>query len=122
MLHLLYHIQGSFARSFFSNYVQGVNYFFKLLALNLNTIAVHHHPARSGVFLCQLAQLIFSTLTAAAPRERLLAILGGKGAVHVDTLAQELELPVAELSALLVGLELLGAVRRLPGARYEAVS
>lgn len=62
------------------------------------------------------------SLAATGPKERLLACLRGKGALHIDTLAQELELPVAELSALLVGLEILGSVRRLPGARYEAVS
>lgn len=56
------------------------------------------------------------------PKERLLAHLRQKGALHIDTLAQDLELSVAELSALLVGLEILGAVRRLPGARYEALS
>ncbi len=62
------------------------------------------------------------SLAASGPRERLLAQLRLKGALHIDTLAQELELPVAQLNALLVGLEILGTVRRLPGARYEAVS
>ena len=61
-------------------------------------------------------------LAASGPKERLLDHLRLKGALHIDTLAQELELSVAELSALLVGLEILGTVRRLPGARYEALS
>lgn len=55
------------------------------------------------------------------PRERLLAYLRANKASHIDTLAQALELSVAELSALLVGLEIMGAVRRLPGARFEAL-
>ena len=59
MLYLLYHIQGSFARSFLLNYVQSVDDFFKLLPLDLNTVAVHNHLASGGVFLCQLAQLVF---------------------------------------------------------------
>ena len=67
---------------------------------------------------CQAAE----ALAASGPKERLLDHLRLKGALHIDTLAQELELSVAELSALLVGLEILGTVRRLPGARYEALS
>ena len=67
---------------------------------------------------CEAAE----SLAASGPKERLLDHLRRKGALHIDTLAQELELPVAQLSALLVGLEILGSVRRLPGARYEAVS
>ena len=67
---------------------------------------------------CEAAE----SLAASGPKERLLEHLRCQGALHIDTLAQELELPVAQLSALLVGLEILGTVRRLPGARYEAVS
>ena len=67
---------------------------------------------------CQAAE----SLAATGPKERLLDHLRLKGALHIDTLAQDLDLPVAQLSALLVGLEILGVVRRLPGARYEAVS
>ena len=57
----------------------------------------------------------------AGPEGRLVTHLRRNGAVHIDTLAQELDLPVGQLSALLVGLEIRGAVRRLPGARYEAL-
>ena len=60
-------------------------------------------------------------LLQAGPKERLLAHLRRNGALHIDMLAQELELSVAELSALLVGLEIVGMVRSLPGARYEAM-
>ncbi len=62
------------------------------------------------------------TLGTADRKASVLAHLRANGAVHIDTLAQALEIPVAELSALLVGLEILGEVRRLPGARYEATS
>lgn len=70
--------------------------------------------------LAGAARAAAKTLGTADHRERLLAHLRKNGAVHIDTLAQMLEIPVAELSALLVGLEILGKVRRLPGARYEA--
>ena len=75
-------------------------------------------PAPPSPRACEAAE----SLAASGPRERLLEHLRRQGALHIDTLAQELELPVAQLSALLVGLEILGTVRRLPGARYEAVS
>ena len=79
-------------------------------------------PEPAAPPLADKAREAAEALTPAGPKERLLACLRGKGGVHIDTLAQELELPVAELNALLVGLEILGAVRRLPGARYEALS
>ncbi|WP_308621007.1 DNA-processing protein DprA [uncultured Desulfovibrio sp.] len=70
--------------------------------------------------LAGAARAAAETLGTADRKERLLAHLRENGAVHIDTLAQALEISVAELSALLVGLEILGRVRRLPGARYEA--
>lgn len=71
--------------------------------------------------LAGAARAAAETLGTADRKESLLAHLRKNGAVHIDTLAQALEISVAELSALLVGLELLGVVRRLPGARYEAI-
>ena len=51
--------------------------------------------------------------------ERLLHCLRARGPMQADTLAVALDMPVHELNALLVGLEMLAQVRRLPGARYE---
>lgn len=58
-----------------------------------------------------------------APSERralLLDCLRRKGPMQADDLACTLAMPVSEMNAMLVGLEMLGQVRRLPGARYEA--
>lgn len=58
-----------------------------------------------------------------APSERralLLDCLRQKGPMQADDLACTLAMPVSEMNAMLVGLEMLGQVRRLPGARYEA--
>ena len=44
------------------------------------------------------------------------------GPTHADILADAAGLSAAAANAALVGLEMLGKVRRLPGARYEAVS
>ena len=43
------------------------------------------------------------------------------GPTHADILADAAGLSAAAANAALVGLEMLGKVRRLPGARYEAV-
>lgn len=62
---------------------------------------------------------------ALAPAQRktaLLDLLRLRGPLHADVLALDLKLPVAELHSLLIGLEMLGQIRRLPGARYEALS
>lgn len=53
---------------------------------------------------------------------RILAALRRGGALQADDLATAVSLESAALNAALVRLELLGEVRRLPGARYEAVS
>lgn len=45
-----------------------------------------------------------------------------QGPLHVDGLAEQLRVRPADLPALLLSLELSGWIRRLPGARYEAVS
>ena len=58
-----------------------------------------------------------------APAERrtfLLDCLRQRGPMQADDLACTLNMAVSELNAMLVGLEMLGQVRRLPGARYEA--
>lgn len=72
--------------------------------------------------LAGAARAAAEALDPADRKASLLAHLRANGAVHIDTLAQALEISVAELSALLVGLEIIGEVRRLPGARYEATS
>lgn len=62
--------------------------------------------------------------TQAAPEGRAAEIvcLLQEGPLHVDDLAERLRVRPAELSALLLQLELSGRIRRLPGARYEATS
>lgn len=54
-------------------------------------------------------------------KERLLACLRAQGAMQADALALALDISVSELNALLIGLEMLGRIKRLPGARYEAL-
>lgn len=62
------------------------------------------------------------SLVPADQGERLLHCLRERGAMQADALASALDMPVHELNALLFGLEMLGRVRRLPGARYEAAT
>lgn len=50
---------------------------------------------------------------------RIVEMLRLHGKCHVDMLCQLLNIPVSRVSGLLVELELLGQVRRLPGAVYE---
>ncbi|WP_417292428.1 hypothetical protein [Desulfovibrio porci] len=59
------------------------------------------------------------SLAPADRRERLLHCLRAQGPMQADALASALDMPVYELNALLIGLEMLAQVRRLPGARYE---
>lgn len=54
-------------------------------------------------------------------KQRLLACLSANGAMHADALALALDVSASELNALLIGLEMLGKIKRLPGARYEAL-
>ncbi len=54
-------------------------------------------------------------------KERLLACLRAQGAMQADALALALDISVPELNTLLIGLEMLGRIKRLPGARYEAL-
>lgn len=51
----------------------------------------------------------------------MVAYLRQHGPTHADVLADAAGLTAAAANAALVGLEMLGKVRRLPGARYEAV-
>ena len=60
-----------------------------------------------------------AVLTPATQAERLLAHLRGHGPLQVDALGLAVGLAPAALNALLIGLEMQGKVRRLPGARYE---
>ena len=53
---------------------------------------------------------------------RILAALRRHGALQADDLAAATSLESAALNAALISLELLGQVRRLPGARYEALA
>lgn len=53
---------------------------------------------------------------------RILAALRCHGALQADELAAATSLESAALNAALISLELLGQVRRLPGARYEALA
>lgn len=52
----------------------------------------------------------------------LLAYLRQHGPTHADVLADAAGLSAAAANAALVGLEMLGKVRRLPGARYEVTA
>lgn len=52
----------------------------------------------------------------------LLAYLRQHGPTHADVLADAAGLSAAAANAALVGLEMLGQVRRLPGARYEVMA
>ena len=51
----------------------------------------------------------------------LIEYLRQHGPTHADILADAAGLSAAAANAALVGLEMLGKIRRLPGARYEAV-
>lgn len=53
--------------------------------------------------------------------ERMLETLRKSGPFTLDALAEKLDVPVSELNVSLLGLEMAGSVRRLPGARLEAI-
>ncbi len=59
-------------------------------------------------------------LAPAGPRAALLDCLRQRGPMQADDLSCALDISVAELNVMLVGLEMLGQVCRLPGARYAA--
>lgn len=68
------------------------------------------------------SQEIAKTIAAGEPSELILACLRKRGAMHIDNIADIAGLPAAEVSSLLVFMEMLGQIRRLAGARYEAVN
>lgn len=57
-----------------------------------------------------------------ADGDRILAVLRQQGALQADDLAAATQLQSAQLNAALISLELLGRIRRLPGARYEVLA
>ncbi|MDR1660156.1 MAG: DNA-processing protein DprA [Desulfovibrio sp.] len=66
------------------------------------------------------------SLSAASPcppesRHRLLECLRQHGDMQSDALAAALDLTAAELSPILVSLEITGQIKRLPGARYKVL-
>ena len=59
---------------------------------------------------------------AASPaQDNIVPLLREQGPLHVDALGAALGRSPAELAPVLLGLEIMGRIRRLPGARYEAV-
>lgn len=52
---------------------------------------------------------------------KILSCLAAQGALHIDKLLELTGLPQGQLSAALIGLEMLGHIRMLPGSRYEAI-
>ena len=59
--------------------------------------------------------------TAAPAQDNIVPLLREQGPLHVDALGAALGRSPAELAPVLLGLEIMGRIRRLPGARYEAV-
>lgn len=54
-------------------------------------------------------------------QDNIVPLLREQGPLHVDALGAALGRSPAELAPVLLGLEIMGRIRRLPGARYEAV-
>ncbi len=52
----------------------------------------------------------------------ILKLLYAKGACHSDMISTHLHIPINELNALLVEMELCGFVKRMPGSQYIAIS
>ncbi|MBR2611051.1 DNA-processing protein DprA [Desulfovibrio sp.] len=61
------------------------------------------------------------TDTAVPAQDNIVPLLREQGPLHVDALGAALGRSPAELAPVLLGLEIMGRIRRLPGARYEAV-
>lgn len=62
------------------------------------------------------------TVPEASPaQDNIVPLLREQGPLHVDALGAALGRSPAELAPVLLGLEIMGRIRRLPGARYEAV-
>ena len=82
---------------------------------------LHHFPEVEPAhtdesFLAPAARALPETLT---PDERHLADLVGREAVHPDQLASRYNKPVAEVLALLSGLEIAGVVEQCPGRLFR---
>ena len=58
---------------------------------------------------------------ASPAQDNIVPLLQERGPLHVDALGAALGRSPAELAPVLLGLEIMGRIRRLPGARYEAV-
>ena len=61
-------------------------------------------------------------LTPPERKQPLLNLLRQSGPMQFDALSLALKLTAAELSSLLIGLEMTGEVQRLPGARYKVLA
>ena len=61
------------------------------------------------------------TAAASPAQDTIIPLLREQGPLHVDALGAALGRSPAELAPVLLGLEIMGRIRRLPGARYEAV-
>lgn len=61
------------------------------------------------------------TAAASPAQDNIVPLLREQGPLHVDALGAALGRSPAELAPVLLGLEIMGRIRRLPGARYEAV-
>ena len=61
------------------------------------------------------------TAAASPVQDTIIPLLREQGPLHVDALGAALGRSPAELAPVLLGLEIMGRIRRLPGARYEAV-
>lgn len=60
-------------------------------------------------------------VAASSAQDNIVPLLRERGPLHVDALGAALGRSPAELAPVLLGLEIMGRIRRLPGARYEAV-
>ena len=58
---------------------------------------------------------------ASPAQDNIVPLLQERGPLHVDALGAALGRSPAELAPVLLGLEIMGRIRRLPGARYEAI-
>ena len=81
-------------------------------------------PAPAPVFAAGPQPLAMTArgLTPEDRRAAVLRCLHEHGPLHLDGLADRLEMSAQDLNSLLLGLELVQEVRRLPGARYEAIA
>lgn len=62
-----------------------------------------------------------AALTQGDAATRIISCLAAQGPLHADLIADRTGLPAGEIFSALLGLEMQGKVRLLPGSRYEAV-